>query len=434
MGNALHTFWKNTGNHGGRWLVLALPAVLLFLGAMRWAGPPEVFRLWGLTVLSPDYEDARGITAAIESQNEGHDPRFVNPKDPWERKYNYPRPWLLLGHLGINQEHTAAFAAVLGAAFFIGLLAFPERSTGAVAGAGMLAIAFSPAVMLGYKAGNTDLFMFFLVAMAVLGISRSSPAARVAGCVAIAAGFVLKIFPAFALAAILGWRPRYCLPTLAVAVLLAASYAWVQRDDLAAVRNATPQAGSVSYGRLVAAVRFVEVSPVLGKVASAASWIGVAAGGLLLAGGALGRRHVSPDEAEPEVGAGLSPMSLAAFRAGAMVYCGTFLLGGNWDYRLMFLIFTVPALVSIARGNERVASRVATLTLAAEMVSCWALAIWNTLKHIPGGSPASVVLDEGANWFVFLALLWLFGRTVPSWFPVFKQARTSESGPSATPA
>ena len=117
-----------------------------------------------------------------------------------------------------------------------------------------------------------------------------------------------------------------------------------------------------------------------------------------------------------------------------MVYCGTFLLGGNWDYRLMFLIFTVPALVSIARGNERVASRVAMLTLATEIVSCWALVIWNTLKHLPAGSPASVVLDEGANWFVFLALLWLFGRTSPGWISSFKQARTSESGPSATPA
>lgn len=432
MGNALHTFRKNTGSHRGRWLVLALPAVLIFFGALRWAGPSEVFRLWGLTVLSPDYEDARGITAAIESQNEGHDPRFVNPKDPWERKYNYPRPWLLLGHLGINQEHTAAFAAVLGAAFFAGLLAFPERSTGVIAGAGMLAIAFSPAVMLGYKAGNTDLLMFFLVAMAILGLSRSSLVARGLGCAAIAAGFVLKIFPAFALAAILGWRPRYCLPALAVAILLAGSYGVIQHDELSAVRNATPQGGSVSYGRTVAALRFVELSPALGKIAVAASWAGIAAGGLLLAGGMLAQRPTLPAEVGGEAGIELSLRSLAAFRAGAMVYCGTFVLGSNWDYRLMFLIFTVPALVSIARGNDRARSRVAMVTLAAEMVSCWALAMWNTFKHLPGGSPASVVLDEGANWFVFLALLWLFGRTSPAWIPSFKQARANESGSSAT--
>ena len=31
--------------------------------------------------------------------------------------------------------------------------------------------------------------------------------------------------------------------------------------------------------------------------------------------------------------------------SGAFIFCGTFILGANWDYRLIFLILLVPNLI-----------------------------------------------------------------------------------------
>ena len=45
--------------------------------------------------------------------------------------------------------------------------------------------------------------------------------------------------------------------------------------------------------------------------------------------------------------------ALAAFRVGAATYVGTFLLGGNFNYRLAFLLFALPQLVRWSRPTDR---------------------------------------------------------------------------------
>ncbi len=46
------------------------------------------------------------------------------------------------------------------------------------------------------------------------------------------------------------------------------------------------------------------------------------------------------------------------------------------------------------------------------VVSCWHILIYHVIHTLPFGSPASVLLDEGANWTVFLGLSFLFGSTL----------------------
>ncbi len=37
-------------------------------------------------------------------------------------------------------------------------------------------------------------------------------------------------------------------------------------------------------------------------------------------------------------------LKLKYFETGILIFCGTFLLGNNWDYRLIFLFLTIPLL------------------------------------------------------------------------------------------
>ncbi|MCW1885149.1 hypothetical protein OKA04_10455 [Luteolibacter flavescens] len=394
---------------GWKWWLLAIPAILLFAIALQVSGQVRVFGAWGLNVHTPDFEDARSITSAIESVREGIDPTVANPRDPWGRPFNYPLVWLALGEFGFDQSRTGELALWLTASLFLGFLVFPGRRTGWFPAICLLLVMMSPAVMMGVKAGNIDQFMFFLVALGIVGISHSRGAAQVAGVSAIVAAFVLKMFPAFGLAAILGFRKRLCLWLCAILVLGTGIYGWTQLGELQRIKSTTPVGIAASYGRDVTALRVAEELPHLANAARIGSHAMTAVGiGLLALGAFTGKRE----------GIGADARAITAFRAGAMIYCGTFLLGSNWDYRLMFLAFTIPLLAAMCRQASPVVKWSSLLMLACILASCWSIGIWGVLRGIPHGSQASVVIDEGANWAVFLGLMFLFGRTLPAWLAI----------------
>src|SRR5262249_43789503 len=95
------------------------------------------------------------------------------------------------------------------------------------------------------------------------------------------------------------------------------------------------------------------------------------------------------------------------FRAGAGTYVGTFFLGNNWCYRLMFLIFTIPQLLSWNNdAGRRVVSLIALICI---IVSCWSL--WSFSPDTP---VILTAIDETANWVLLASLLYLLMSTTPT--------------------
>ncbi|HEY9658325.1 MAG TPA: hypothetical protein V6C65_07730, partial [Allocoleopsis sp.] len=95
-----------------------------------------------------------------------------------------------------------------------------------------------------------------------------------------------------------------------------------------------------------------------------------------------------------------------AFRAGAGIYIGTFFLGNIWLYRLMFLIFVVPQLISWRSDARR--GFISLIALVSMIISCWSL--W-------GASIISerwiFLIDEICNWVLFATLFYLFMSSMP---------------------
>src|SRR5271157_4318097 len=93
--------------NGKKFLFLLL-AVFLFVILLisRFYGVAVIWRVWGVPAMPSIFADLHSITAGIESQRAGYDPLYMNPNDPYGRPMTYPRLWLTLGFLGIQQKDT----------------------------------------------------------------------------------------------------------------------------------------------------------------------------------------------------------------------------------------------------------------------------------------------------------------------------------------
>jgi hypothetical protein len=219
------------------------------------------------------------------------------------------------------------------------------------------------------------------------------------GLLFILGAFSLKLYPLFAAACFVGERPRNRKIAMVVTALFAAVYAGINFHDLIEIYRGTPKARTMSYGLQVFAQYFEYKSdlPWVGSLLRGVSYLGAALA-VALSWWIRKRQGRLP-------GIENSPY-LDAFRIGAAVYVGTFILGNNYDYRLMFLILTVPQL--LAWRQHPVLKRSSTAVAVATMVAVWSLFIYDRLyPALPYGNYLAFVLDEAAAWTVFVGLIYL---------------------------
>jgi hypothetical protein len=366
--------------------LLVTAAICWTVSAMGW---PAAWEQLGVAWPgSYSFLDTRIITGAAESFAAGYDPLHENPRDPFQRPLNYPRVWHALAFLGVREAHSDVVGSIFVGLFLAGVgLAFSRLDVRA----GLLLLLFlvSPAVLFGVERGNNDLVVFFLVALA-LGIGRRNP---VAGIVPIVFAAVLKIYPIFALGYGLRERSRRSFVALGGAALLFVVYCALTADDLRAMRLVTERSYVLSYGVETTEMLLRER---LGLEIGGLRWALTAAAGLaLVASWAVGRRIARRPAVSEHVD---------AFRTGAGIFLGTFLLVSSWDYRMMFLFFTIPQLLAwIDAGDGPRDVRLASwLALILVFVLAWK----------SGNTPTAHL---ALAWSLFAALGYLYTRTLPAW-------------------
>jgi hypothetical protein len=367
------------------WLV----PLLLFALAFRF-GWHAVWSSVGIPALSLPFGDLRSITGALVIVKQHGDPLVANPGDPWGRPMNYPRLWMgLFSAFGINSGNVI-FVGILFCIFYLGcvswLILLCRRDLDAAI---LLVAALSLAPLSGIQVGNGDLLIFGLVFLgAVAGSSKLRSGA-------FGAGALLKIYPLAAMAihalqVSLERRPlRRKLVSILPLALVLCCLAWQWRD-LGAVRKATPVSNRMAYGTLsMKAQMDEELGPALGR-SMAASYAMVAAcwlTGLLASVAAwnapsrLGRSHASSMEAR-------------LFSAFGAVYVFSFAIGSNFDYRLIFLLPTLPLAFELARDSA--SRKWAVLYIAAVLLAENPL----DLRQIHGST-----ISHLTTFFVFLVVL-----------------------------
>jgi hypothetical protein len=400
------------------WLALAfLLAIAGTLICMSQIGAFHTWLKWSMGPMPETFADLRVITAGAESWREGHDPLYHNPNDPWQRQMNYPRVWQVLGPLGIDQRATNLLGVALLLTFLSSLFVWSgPLSFGA---ATMLFLGtLAPATVMAIERGNIDLLMFVLCAFALRWIGRPWLSG---GLIFVATA--LKLFPVLAFVS-LGLRNHRRLWVLALVFgALTALYLIITYADLAQIRFTTPRSHVHSYGVMVAERLALAQGILPGPEVH--HWL---IRGLWFTSAALLVLPFVVDRyAAPQLSTG---RYIDGFRLGAVIYLGTFLLGTNWDYRLMFLLFCLPQLWEWSREGDGWGNTVATTALVLALASLWSFKFEGWEREF-FETHRWLWWDEIANWGVFGTLSLLLIVSAPGPISRWRRALppTGETSP-----
>jgi hypothetical protein len=344
--------------------------------------------------------DTRNLTAALECRRLGFDPLVESPCDPWGRPLNYPRVWLVLRFLGLNQSHTVALALMFIALFFAAVFLLMGKIS--LGGGALLAVALcSPSVMFAIERANLDIVVFTLMVVAVLLWRTARPSAQAISPIVVLIGATAKIYPVFGLPAYVILRRR--LPSVVAGLCLAtfAAYAVMTLNDIQAVARVAPQGQHYAFGaRILPVAIYHLVIPDRWEGGIVSKQVLVILPALAIGGVIwfLGRRRLPLEDDT----AGTA--SRLAFFLGALIFLGTFAVGNNFDYRLVFTLLTLPQLFEWAtteRGSPR--GQLAAVTIVALLVLLWIGAVSEPLR----------LGDEVVTWMVVGLMIALLGAAVP---------------------
>jgi hypothetical protein len=387
-------FWR------GRWpVVWAVVAVVIVFG-LGWLVIGTFDRAWhflGVPSMSPPFADLRTITHSIDCVAKGLDPFTIGACDPWGRLYNYPSIWLHLGAIGISSASSNLIGILFIALLCATLLLIYETRT-VVSGIIAFAAVISPPTLLLVERGNIDVLMFSATVVASYYLAkRSGLCATLLQCGVIVLLAVLKIYP-IGSATVLAHR-RWGLAGIALtgALTMIGLLGLVGLEEIKTIAMNTPQVTYRSYGDVLIFLRANEYGLVpnvlsintLRAIAAmtALSLAGIAILVSLRRPGIL--RSVLP-ALDPASTIGAVAMSCVS------IFCFSFILGSNYNYRLVFLLGVLPVLLT-AHDTERRAGTI--VAPAAIVLFLWVSAV--SWRHV-------VLPFEILDWSIFaIGVMWV---------------------------
>ena len=340
-------------------LLSALTVAHLVIGG----GWREAWHALGSSSMSPAFADLRTITHSLDALRAGADPYVDTRFDPWHRTFNYPRAWLWLAPLGLGAGSTIVLGVAMAVLLFLALalLLRTRRPIGWVAAFGF---ALSPPVLLGIERGNGDTLIFSLL---VFGLAASralrgtmQPLARIA---LIAMLTMLKVYPIAAVATLVRNRAGLAIALGAALVALVCLWLSLQPSDLARILGNTPQSTYNAFGALPLLQAIADATgrsatlPVR-AIATCLALLVTAAASLVAL---LRPRIVHRLLPRLEAGRMIDDVALACLA----IHLLAFLPGSSWDYRLIFLIGTVPPMLAAYDRERRAALLVVPVLIGA---------------------------------------------------------------------
>jgi hypothetical protein len=330
-----------------RLLILALlwlfPFVTLVLAfSFNWM---TVWSVVGIHAITPNFIDLRVISAGIQTFQHGGDPLIRNPFDPWpaHRPMNYPRIWLyLLWFSGANDKYVPLIAILFSAMYLICISRLIIQSRTNLEAFTLMFSGVFYAGMLAIERGNIDLAIFALL---FLGCTTSRKSLK---SVVFFLATLLKIFPFAAMVADTVRRPARQRSAAIGLVLLAVGILALQWRDLNAIRHSTPVTAWLAYGVLClkAQVNYLVLRFGLPSIYERLGWVPVIFCWVVAL---LTTRWVW-----------IKPINLhkmlwhskeaELFSIFAGIYVFTYLIGSNFNYRLIFLAPTLPLAFELARN------------------------------------------------------------------------------------
>jgi hypothetical protein len=393
MSSSLHVRGIGSGSVVALGLVTTA-IVLLTLG--RVVGWDPTWRAFGVTPLQPPFLDMHIINDCAANFWRGVD--AYAPGACNGATFNIPPAWLWLGFFGLDGSDSSWLSVlVITATAIVMVLLFRGRSwpCGVIA----LGAVISPSVMMGVERGNLDLLILALVGSAAL-IYEEERVGRACGAIALLClGVVLKLLPMFCVSLAARFSRQtfiFACTTLALSLIYVVS----TMKYIFLIRRNVPTTFVLSYGykTIFLGLDHIRSEAGLGLLGLADTWVPSSTAAAVLMCAAIvavtsfwnRREFCSVD------------ISVAgtAFLFGAGIYCGTFLLGTNFIYRLMFLLLCVPQLLDWQihkyEGDEVIG--IAELGLLLTVLGV----LW--VNGNANGHSMFLLLPQVLDWFLFFLM------------------------------
>ena len=351
-----------------------------------------VWKQWlGVEALRPPFADLRVLTSGFECARLGYDVTVNNPCDPWGRPSPYPRLWWSLAHLGIDQSHTIVIGVILAIALYgcVWWLVGKLNSVQAVVYALFLC---SPTAMLLVERGNNDIIIFVLFCAALWCINSWRFALRLGGYGLIYFCMMLKLFPVFGLVAILqeqGKRFWWLAIFTIAAVLGYISLFGAEIEIISSTSRAAQLSPTHTYGPKILWLQLGQPQHMTRELLNIAAFVIVSPWLLKLIGHSYRLLRKRDDLAYGRY--------VSAFRLGSAIFIGTSVVSVSWDYRLFFIILTLPQLFELLTLEP--ASRLPMVAIATTLATMYLSSI--------------SLLDECANLMLLVTYSYYFYEFLP---------------------
>jgi len=372
--------------------LIGLTMILLAFGQI--VGWDATWRAFGVTPLQPPFFDMHVINDYAACGAKGID--AYAPRSCSGVNYNIPPTWLWLGSLGIAGADAAWMSVVMIAAAAI-VMVMLFRGGHWLNGVIALAALASPSVMMGVERGNLDLLILTLVGASALIYDERRPASSSAAVGLLSLGVALKLFPIFCVALV----ARFSKRAFIVACVLAAvgcAYLTLTFQYLVLIRRNVPTTFVLSYGykAIFLGMDHMRDEAGLGPWQLANTWLPfLATAFVLVCAAAVATRSVFNEREFCLIDRSSAG---TAFLFGAGIYCGTYLLGTNFIYRLMFLLLCVPQLLDWLMRKSQKASWVPEASVLMTVLGV----LW--LNGNSNGHTSFLLLPQVLNWVLFFFL------------------------------
>ncbi|MFA6922782.1 MAG: hypothetical protein WC223_00875 [Bacteroidales bacterium] len=328
-----------------RWLlaigILAYFAVVIY-NIIAWNDYARTWEGWlNISPERPGFADFRSIAKACEIFRNRHYSIFTD-FNSMSLGFGYPKIWFLLSYLGIKESHTNIISIIFITLFFIAIFKIIEK-IGFVESLFYFITITSFPFILAIERANADLIIFLLLFLSFLFFKKNKIFLSVFN---IILSVFLKYYTIFTLV-VFADKKKSFVKILMISFLAFGIYSYLFFSDISFMLNMKNKYyNSIwhSYGMFIY-VDYIKlfISNSL-AIHNKAEYLYLLKyfHGISLFVVILIFLSVFYFSIKNKNSSAFKSPYINEFRIGTSVYIGSFFLGYNFDYRLIFLIFTLP--------------------------------------------------------------------------------------------
>lgn len=349
----------------------------------------------------PPFADLATITYSVDAYRAGVDPYISTAFDPYHRVYNYPKLWIdIFNFLNLTGSKTY-FIAMGSILFYLSLLSILLIKNNLSKKQTVLCalLLLSPVHFLLLERANGDLYILSACLLSFLLLKIDNILLNYVSLFILLLCFSLKLYPiVFLVPFLLGINSKkQLLISLSLLFLYIPTYLYFNLETLKLISQNTPQVCYLSYGRRVIFQQFIEEKLVINVLSIVT---------VLICTIAVVWRALPKIKMEKLNQVDLNSFSTSLFLSGGLVYLFTFLLGNNFEYRLIFLYLCIPFMI---KYGAIFTLKTKNLIISATLIRFWQYLPFNYLSKVSLNLDFSLpvfILEQICSWIIFVFLLY----------------------------